>query len=213
MTTIITLAVGRVRETSHLAPLCVSSDFLRAVAPRLCGALTLSVSTYRLLWRVAPQTMPFARSVTVVADRVDRDPPLPLPFNLRHLTYCENASATSLVDWTTLAGAVEIIDLAGCDAQAVRELLEAASTRCQLLRQLSQRGIRGDLRLDPMLRALPRLQALAGLELVRAGLSGTLDLTALPPSLLELDLSTNQLTGALDLATLQRLQREMNGGK
>ena len=101
MTAVITIALVRARETSHLVPLCVSSGFLKALAPRLCGALELSVSTYRLLWRVAPQTMPFARSVTVAADRVDRDPPLPLPFNLRHLTYCGSAS---VVDWTTLGG-------------------------------------------------------------------------------------------------------------
>ena len=86
---------------SPIVALCVSRGVLRALAPRLCGALQLSAAAYRMLWRVAPQTMNFARSVTVAPDREESAPPLPLPFNLQRMALHAKLQPRIGFDWTT----------------------------------------------------------------------------------------------------------------
>jgi len=80
-------------------------------------------------WRPRPAAAAVGfRNKSDVVNRTAR------PFNLRHLIFEECQRGGSLSCRLDVAGgAVEIINLADCDAQAARELVETASTRCQLL--------------------------------------------------------------------------------
>ena len=217
---------------SWMAPLCVSRGFLKALAPRVCEALTLSVRAYRMLWFVSPRTLQLARRVAVTSDPADSAAlPLPLPCGLRSLTlHCATSAAT--IDWTT-SKAVECIEFVDCGVDAIHKMLAVASTHCRALTQLSLRGSGGQVRYGEVLRALPRWQwlkqltcanvgligpvdltslpvSLRQLDLNRNQLSGTVDLTALPASMLFLDLSANQLSGAVDLSTLPAALRTLD---
>jgi len=109
-----------------------------------------------MLVRVTSHTMQFARCLTVAVDREEEDSaPLPLPFGVQRMTWCATSKARLAVDWKTLSGAVESIELRYVDVDAC-ELLAVASTQCPRLLQLSLRDSRARLRFDDVLHALGR---------------------------------------------------------
>ena len=215
--------------------ICVSKRLIGACAPRSSVAHACDELEYALLWRAAPETMPLTqrlrlrnvewhpealRGTCVRAARV-----WPLPCMLRELRMDRVDEWVRPLCWEAAPTALEAVSLNRCTLtpHMAAALLRGAALRTVEMDRVAgvpERFPRGLAVADGRgtTRAWERLVArscglrggldawlltgLKSLDLSSNELSGNMDLTSLPAGLTELTLSDNQFTGNVDLASL-----------